>query len=75
MEYCSKFFCNFKTSDSYLCVECPNRLNNSVETALHACHVGCQMHHTDNTGANATAEELECASGCMTTKSRGAAAG
>jgi len=68
MDYCAKYFCNFKTVDSYICVECPNRLNNSVETSLHACHVGCEMHHTDNAGANASAEELECASGCMTTK-------
>jgi len=68
MKYCSTYFCNFDGVDSYICVECPNRLNNSVETGLHACHVGCQMHHTDNAGANKTAEELECESGCMTTK-------
>jgi len=68
MTYCETYFCNFETVNSYLCVECPNRLNNSVETSLHACHVGCQMHHTDNAGANMTAEELECESGCMTTK-------
>jgi len=68
MDYCAKYFCNFDDVNSYICVECPNRLNTSVETSLHACHVGCQMHHTDSAGANATEEELECASGCMTTK-------
>lgn len=65
--YCATYFCNFEHVDSYLCVECPNRLNNSVEHSLMACRVGCEMHHTDNVAANATSQELACDSDCMTT--------
>jgi len=63
-DYCSEFFCNFDTVDSYLCVECPNRLNMSVEHSLMACRVKCEMQHTDEAGAN---NSVTCEPGCMTT--------
>lgn len=67
--YCSTLYCATPGIDSYHCVECVNRLNNSVEHALMACRVGCDMHHTDQTRANELVEDdTRCDNMCMTTE-------
>lgn len=60
-DYCSNYFCKTAGVDSYICVECVNRLNTSVEHALFGCHVGCQMHHTDRVSE----AEQQCDDRCV----------
>jgi len=47
-DYCGNHYCDFAGVDSYLCVECKNRLNNTIEHGLFSCHVGCEMKKTDD---------------------------
>lgn len=66
--YCGSWYCNAEASgvagvDAYHCVECVNRLNNSVEAGLAKCRVGCEMEVTDAVGDNHT-----CGSDCMHTQ-------
>lgn len=63
--YCGSFYCNAEAVgvagvDPYHCVECVNRLNNSVEAGLGKCRVGCDMKETDAIG-----EEQFCGDDCM----------
>jgi hypothetical protein len=67
-EYCASWYCNAEAVgvagvDAYHCVECVNRLNNSIEAGIHKCHVGCEMEVTDATNANHT-----CSDDCMYTQ-------
>jgi len=57
--YCGSWYCNAEAAgvagvDAYHCVECVNRLNNSVEAGLTKCRVGCEMAETDAAGAEHT---------------------
>jgi len=55
--YCGSWYCNAEAAgvagvDAYHCVECVNRLNNSVEAGLGKCRVECEMTETDAAGAD-----------------------
>jgi len=68
-KYCDALYCATPKIDSYHCVECLNRLNNSVEHAMMSCRVGCDMHHTDQARANELVEDdARCDNLCMTTE-------
>lgn len=59
--YCGSWYCNAEAAgvagvDAYHCIECVNRLNNSVEAGLTKCRVGCEMKETDAAGASYTCD-------------------
>lgn len=67
--YCDTYYCSESGVDSWHCVECVNRLNNSLEHSMMTCRVGCDMHHTDQAKANElVAKDVRCDQMCMTTE-------
>jgi len=64
--YCGDFYCNAEAVgvagvDPYHCVECVNRLNNSVETGLMKCRASCEMKETDAM----TGGDFSCGETCL----------
>jgi len=63
--YCGSYYCNAAEVgvagvDPYHCIECVNRLNNSVEHGLMHCRAGCDMKTTDNIH-----KEVQCEESCL----------